>query len=112
MDDEDELPEDDVVEYEDVYDWDELFRFFNSSTKQLEIHALDFNKDTNVAGFFCKKLKDWFIWRTTIRNDIEVTEENYLIVMEQLEDKARAIIWNRRRTKNPLAYLKDIKLEY
>jgi hypothetical protein len=133
--------DDDSCESEDDYDqpsekpkkpgrdWRRLKGFFFAKTNCLNLYCIDFaastahdmrqlklpkglcGQDLYTASFFCKEYDDWFIYRVILPVGRNIVAVNSPDVLGTLTKKALNIYVHRARTKNPLLYLREIRLD-
>jgi hypothetical protein len=124
---EEDSDESDDIESADK--WDKLTGFFNARSPCLNVYCIDFSAATAydriqlklpknfdgqklyTASFFCKEHDDWFIYRVMLPVSGDVPETISGEFLRSLTKKALNIYTHRARTKNPLLYFREIRLD-
>jgi len=125
-----EQPEHNKKEVEYDYDWTAVKKLFKSKPNHIEFHVIGFTKTSAVdktqlkvpkhtpgvnflytAAFFCKNEKNqWFIYRVIFVLTRKVTKKDMPKIYDKLAKGAYLQLVHHRRTKDPMAFIKDIPL--
>ena len=124
-----EQPEQDKqAEYE--YDWTAVKKLFKRKVSRTEFHVIGFTATTvadkaqlpvpkhkqgteflYTAAFFCKNVaNEWFIYRVIFVLKRRPTKQDKVKICDKLTSGAYMQTVLHKRTKNPLAFIKDIVL--